>query len=171
MLLGEPLDGAGKRLCAREIRRPGQLRELADRRRCEAFSGARRRSQGSLPQHVSGARREVTITVWPTCADALGWTASVGRKTEASSLRVWRFFRPVSPIHPRGTSAVIGALTNANRRKLGTYHESLRRRRPVGNSDRGNPQSQAPRSANALAARGENHLLHRHADATAFVID
>jgi hypothetical protein len=44
MLLGEPLDGAGKRLCAREIRRPGQLRELADRRRCEAFSGARRRA-------------------------------------------------------------------------------------------------------------------------------
>ena len=56
MLLGEPLDGAGKRLSGRG-HSAGQVRDLAWTRPSEAFSRLSpesRRSQGSLPQHVFG---------------------------------------------------------------------------------------------------------------------
>ena len=56
MLLGEPLDGAGKHVSGMEGLRPGQVRDLAGILPCDVFSRlsrATRRSQGSLPQHVS----------------------------------------------------------------------------------------------------------------------
>jgi hypothetical protein len=55
MLLCEPLDGAGKRPSGK-VYSTGQVRDLAWTRPSEAFSRlslAPRRSQGSLPQHVS----------------------------------------------------------------------------------------------------------------------
>ena len=65
MLLGEPLDGAGKRGSGKVA--AGQVRDLRRTRPCVAFSRlsrASRRSQGSLPQHIS--RCFAATSAWRT---------------------------------------------------------------------------------------------------------
>ena len=56
MRLCEPLDGAGKTPFREHVHSAGQVRDLAWTRPCRAFSRlsrATRRSQSSLPPHVS----------------------------------------------------------------------------------------------------------------------